>query len=90
MQNTHADALSLDTTLSLDWSQKNIQDLCPVQGNIDPMALLVGGSVLDQAALDVWKILGQGPLIINLGHGVLPETNPDHVGQLVDTIRSIE
>ena len=90
VQKTRIDALSLDTTIPLDWGRENIQDLCPVQGNIDPMALLVGGSVLDQAALELCRVLGQGPLIINLGHGVLPQTSPDHVQQLVDTIRSIE
>ncbi len=89
VQETRVDALSLDTTMSLEWSRKNIQNLCPVQGNIDPMALLVGGPVLDQAALDLWRVLGQGPLIVNLGHGVLPQTDPDHVQQLVHTIRSI-
>ncbi len=90
VQNTAIDAVSLDTTLPLDWIRKNIQTICPVQGNIDPMALSAGGSALDQAALDIWNVLGQGPLIINLGHGVLPDTNPDHVQQLVETIRSVE
>ncbi|MCZ6523910.1 MAG: uroporphyrinogen decarboxylase, partial [Alphaproteobacteria bacterium] len=34
------------------------------------------------------EALGQGPLIFNLGHGVVPETPPEHVAALVEMIRS--
>jgi uroporphyrinogen-III decarboxylase len=45
-----------------------------VQGNLDPLALLAGGAVLDRSVDAILAALAQGPFIFNLGHGVLPGT----------------
>ncbi|VAW18897.1 Uroporphyrinogen III decarboxylase [hydrothermal vent metagenome] len=79
---TGIDAVALDTTIPMSFGRA-LQKKCPVQGNIDPMALRAGGKVLDRAVDTVLENLGSGPLVVNLGHGVNKHTNPEHVGQLV-------
>jgi uroporphyrinogen-III decarboxylase len=51
----------------------------PVQGNLDPMRVVAGGKSLDDGIDAILQKLGNGPLIFNLGHGITPQANPDHV-----------
>jgi uroporphyrinogen decarboxylase len=65
---------------------------CVLQGNLDPVALLVGGEALRAETERIVRALGSGsprPFVFNLGHGVLPETDPAHVAALVDRVRSL-
>ena len=84
---TGVDAVALDTTIPGAYG-RDLQKLCPVQGNIDPIALMAGGEVLDDAVDRVLENFGSGPLVVSLGHGVNKETNPDHVAQLVERVRA--
>ena len=59
----------------------------PVQGNMDPLRIVAGGKALDDGVAHVLNTLGQGPLIFNLGHGVTPDTAPDHVARMVELVR---
>ncbi len=86
---TGIDAVALDTTVPMEFGRK-LQKRIPVQGNIDPMALRAGGEVLDHAVDAVLDGLGSGPLIVNLGHGVNKETQPDHVARLVARVQGAE
>jgi uroporphyrinogen decarboxylase len=81
-----ADALSLDFTVPLD-AARALQHEVTVQGNLDPAALVVGGSALDAATDRILAALGSGPFVFNLGHGVVPETPPQHVERLVERVR---
>lgn len=81
------DAVGLDWMIALDFAREQIQRHRPVQGNLDPLALLAGGGALDHAIDTVLAGLGAGPLIFNLGHGVLPETPVAHVERLVARVR---
>ena len=56
--------------------------------NLINTALLVGGEAMRVAAEKILDTLGAGPLIFNLGHGVLPATPPDHVAELVALVRA--
>jgi uroporphyrinogen decarboxylase len=56
-----------------------LQKLIPVQGNLDPLLLMIGGAALDGAVDKILEAFGGGPFIFNLGHGVLPETPVAHV-----------
>ena len=58
-----------------------------MQGNVDPVALLAGGAALTREIDDVLKTLGKGPLIFNLGHGILPETPIAHVEEMLKRVR---
>ncbi|MGA8614765.1 MAG: uroporphyrinogen decarboxylase [Xanthobacteraceae bacterium] len=81
------DAVGLDWMIELGFARKHIQSLRPVQGNLDPLALLVGGTALDSAVDGILNAFTQGPFIFNLGHGVLPDTPIEHVEQLVRRVR---
>ncbi len=80
-------AIGLDTTVPPGWAAKVLQPKLPVQGNLDPLALIAGGDVLDRATDEVLGALGHGRFIFNLGHGIDKSTPPDHVERLVDRIR---
>ena len=82
------DGVSVDTFLPPEWARDNIQNLCTVQGNLDPIALLTGGDVLRREAIAILEILGNGPFVFNLGHGVVKQTPPEHVGELARLIKN--
>jgi uroporphyrinogen decarboxylase len=83
------DAVGLDWMIELGFAREQIQTVRPVQGNLDPLALLVGGAALDRAVDAIMAALAGGPFIFNLGHGVLPETPLRHVEQLVSRVRGV-
>lgn len=85
---TGVDAVSLDSTVPLEWAAANLQDKVCVQGNLDPLVLLVGGEAMANEARRICSILGNGPFIFNLGHGIIKETPPENVARLVDVVRS--
>ena len=59
----------------------------PFQGGLDPKILLTDKSNLKKKALQYLDTFKDYPYIFNLGHGVLPETNPDMVDYLVKTVK---
>jgi len=59
----------------------------PVQGGLDPKILLTDKKNLKKETLKYLNIFKDHPYIFNLGHGVLPETNPDMVDYLVKTVK---
>jgi uroporphyrinogen decarboxylase len=83
-----ADVIGLDTSVDLA-AAAAAQRMKPVQGNLDPLVLLAGGAALDRATDDILAALGAGPLIFNLGHGVLPQTPIAHVEQLIRRVRRL-
>ncbi len=78
--------MSLDSGIDLAWAAKVLQPHVAVQGNLDPELLVAGGPSMRQASKRILEGLGQGPLIFNLGHGILPQTPPEHVAELVELV----
>ncbi len=82
------------TAVGLDWqvpavfARDNVQTLVPVQGNLDPLRMVVGGEALDRGVDHVLEMLGHGPLIFNLGHGITPDASPEAVSRLVARVRA--
>lgn len=87
VSNTGVDGVSLDQETPLDWIAGTLQPKCTVQGNLDNKTLIAGGQDLDRATIKILRILSGGPFIFNLGHGVLPETPPDHVARVAELVR---
>jgi uroporphyrinogen decarboxylase len=58
-----------------------------VQGNLDPLALVAGGESLERQTVGLLKELAGVPYVFNLGHGIVPETPPEHVARLVELVR---
>jgi len=84
---TGVDAVSLDTGVPAELARDRLQSRVTVQGNLDPMMLVVGGDGMRDAVRQLRAILGRGPYIFNLGHGILPETPPHHVAELARLLR---
>lgn len=61
----------------------------PLQGNLDPELLTVGGEALDKGVRDVLTAFAGRPHVFNLGHGITPQADPANVARLVDLVRSI-
>ena len=59
-----------------------------VQGNIDPLLLVAGGDALDRRIDETLQAMEGLPHIFNLGHGIVPDTPPEHVGRLVERVRA--
>ncbi|WP_099867046.1 uroporphyrinogen decarboxylase [Pararhizobium haloflavum] len=85
-QTTGADAIGLDWSVPLSFA-RDLQKDGPIQGNLDPMRVVAGGRALDEGIDVILDVLGGGPLIFNLGHGITPQADPDHVTQLVRRVR---
>ncbi len=77
----------LDWTMELGFARNEIQPRRPIQGNLDPLVLLVGGTALDRSIDAILEAFSGGPFIFNLGHGVLPDTPIAHVERLVARVR---
>ena len=80
-------ALGLDTSADPVWAAAEIQSFKPVQGNLDPLALIAGGAALDQSVDLIKSAFAGRPYVFNLGHGILPVTPISHVEQLVRRVR---
>ena len=85
---TGVDAVSIDSTVAPAWAASHLQPRCTVQGNLDPAALVAGGTALRRAARAILDALGHGPFVFNLGEGVVPQTPPEHVAALADIVRA--
>ena len=86
-QVTRADAIGLDWSVPLSFAVE-LQKDGPVQGNLDPMRVVAGGTALKDGIDAILQALGHGPLIFNLGHGITPQADPEHVSELVAQVRS--
>jgi uroporphyrinogen decarboxylase len=82
VKGTAVAGIGLDTTAPAGYAAKVLQPLATVQGNLDPMLLIVGGAALADAVTHLRQKFGGGPYVFNLGHGVLPETPPENVPTL--------
>jgi uroporphyrinogen decarboxylase len=80
-------AVGLDWTIDRSFAREQIQSRRPVQGNLDPLALVAGGSALDRAVDAVLAAFAHQPFIFNLGHGILPATPIAHVDQMLARVR---
>ena len=84
---TGVSGVSFDSGVPLTWIRDNIQANTTVQGNLDNTVLLAGGRQLDEQVSKIHKILGKGPFIFNLGHGVLPKTPIGNIERVINILR---
>ena len=84
---TKVSAVGLDETVDPAWANKQLPAGLPVQGNLDPLALLAGGEQLRDAVTRILDALAGRPHIFNLGHGILQETPIAHVEELIAAVK---
>ena len=82
------DAVSIDYNVDPKEIVKSLK--IPVQGGLDPKILLTDKEGLKSETLKYLEIFKDHPYIYNLGHGVLPETNPDMVNFLVQIVKEFK
>jgi len=85
---TGVDAIGLDETVDPAWADRELPANLPVQGNLDPLALLAGGEPMREAVARILDALGSRPHIFNLGHGISKETPIAHVEELAQLVRA--
>ena len=86
-EGTGVDALGLDETVDPHWANRELPRDLPVQGNLDPLALIAGGSDLTSAVDNILSAFTDRPHVFNLGHGILPDTPIEHVQKLLTLVR---
>ena len=84
---TGVDAIGLDETVDPEWAARALPERLPLQGNLDPLALLAGGAALEKAVARILSSFEGRPHIFNLGHGIIKETPIAHVEQLLALVR---
>ena len=84
---TGVDALGLDETIDPVWAAQTLPAGLPVQGNLDPLLLIAGGTELEKQTLRVLEAFAGRPHVFNLGHGIGQTTPLEHVGELLALVR---
>ena len=87
---TGVDAVGVDETIDPLWAARALPSGMPVQGNLDPLLLLAGGSDLEKQTLRVLDAFADRPHVFNLGHGIGQFTPIDHVEALLGIVRGWE
>ena len=80
--------ISLDSGQDLQMVDKLLPQETIIQGNLDPMRLLVGGIELEKEIKRICNQFRNRPFIFNLGHGILKETPPENVAKAISLVRS--
>jgi uroporphyrinogen decarboxylase len=84
---TGVTALGLDETVNPLWAAKELPEGLPVQGNLDPLALVAGGEALRAGVRSILDAFAGRPHIFNLGHGILQDTPIAHVEELLTRVK---
>ena len=69
------------------WANRTLPSNMAIQGNLDPLCLVTGGQEMKDEISRIIDCFADRPHIFNLGHGVVPQTPPEHIQDLVDFIR---
>jgi len=85
---TGVNGVGLDTSMELQVAARSLPSGVALQGNLDPLALVAGGLGLRGETAQVLSGLKGRPAIFNLGHGIVPQTPPEHVASLVEQVRA--
>jgi uroporphyrinogen decarboxylase len=85
---TGVDGLGCDTAMPLAQMKSIARDTGKVvQGNLDPLLLVAGGPAMERRVGEIVAAMAGTPFIFNLGHGIVPQTPPEHVAKLVELVR---
>ena len=85
---TGVSAVGLDTAMDLTRVLPLLPRAVAAQGNLDPLVLVAGGSAMAEETQAILAAARGRPFIFNLGHGVVPQTPPEHVAALIELVRA--
>ena len=90
MAKTGYDALGLDWQTDIGQARARVGDRVALQGNMDPITLYANPEVIREKVSQILSRYGEGSgHVFNLGHGILPDINPEHVGAMVEAVREL-
>ena len=85
---TDIDGVGLDSGMELRCAERVIPMQTVIQGNLDPLALVAGGPGLRRETASILEAAKGRRFVFNLGHGIVPQTSPEHVASLVEQVRA--
>ena len=85
---TGVNAVGLDTAMDLTRAVPLLPGTVAAQGNLDPLALVAGGRAMETGTRAILDAMKGRPFIFNLGHGIVPQTPPEHVAALIAMVRA--
>lgn len=85
---TGVNVVGIDYATPLDFVRNTLPPSQPVQGNLDPLRLVMGGDAMESQVEAILTAFRDRPHIFNLGHGIVPETPIAHVERLVELVKS--
>jgi uroporphyrinogen decarboxylase len=88
LEGTGVNGLGCDTAVPLEEMRALASRGVAVQGNLDPLLLVAGGPVMEARVRTTLEAMRGLPFVFNLGHGIVPQTPPEHVARLVAIVRS--
>ncbi len=83
-----SDGIGIDFSIPWSTARKLISPKKAVQGGLDPMLVVKGGTAMEKAARKLCETFAGVPFIFNLGHGLTPDTPPENVARLVEIVRN--
>ena len=85
---TGVQAVGMDTAMDPTLAASLVPGTVALQGNLDPLSVVAGGTAMATEARAILDAMRGRPFVFNLGHGIVPQTSPDHVGALVELVRA--
>jgi uroporphyrinogen decarboxylase len=86
-EETGVDGVAVDWTMPMADARRLVPVETALQGNLDPLRLVVGGPALDGGVDEILAAMRGRPHIFNLGHGVTPDTPVENMARLVERVR---
>ena len=80
--------IAIDQNTDPLWANRTLPSDMAIQGNLDPLCLVTGGQQMRDEISRIIDCFADRPHIFNLGHGVVPQTPPKHIQELIDFIRT--
>ena len=85
---TGVDCVAMDTAADPAIVAATVPSRIALQGNLDPLAVVAGGATMRAEAERIRTTLRGRPHVFNLGHGLVPQTPPEHVAELIALVQS--
>lgn len=88
--NSGCDALGVDWTINIDAAKRRVGDKVALQGNLDPAVLYAEPAKIIEHVEEILQAFGPNPgHVFNLGHGIYPDINPEHVAVMIDAVHRV-
>lgn len=84
---TNVRAVGMDTATDPADAMRRVPPSVTLQGNLDPLAVVAGGAAMRAGTDAILHAMRGRPFVFNLGHGIVPQTPPEHVAELVSIVR---